>query len=353
MPVPDADRIVRAGARAWAVVGIVVLSCIAYAAFAALSGLVVPLVLAAVLGVLLHPIVDRMQRAGVPRGVGAFAVLVGLGAILVAAVWLTVVGVLDQSEEIAERVSTGLAEVDARVDVDLSAIHVSPDALADGTSRAIGGIAGLFGSVFSSLAAFLVGTGIAVFFLYYVLADWTAIETATARYTRIGRTAGAVVLDEAATTLGRYFGALTLSSALTAVVIGAAAVLLDVPLAASIALVTFVTSYVPYIGAIFSGAFAVLIALGAEGPGAALWLLAVILLVQSVVQTLVLTKLSSDRLRLHPIVNLASTIVGAALAGLLGAMLSAPVTVMVRDAAAHSAPGSEQDAANAQDDDGA
>ncbi|MCB7135899.1 AI-2E family transporter [Cellulosimicrobium marinum] len=335
MSVPDDDRLVRAGRRAWAVVGLVLVAALAYAAFSALSGLVVPLVLAAVLGVLLHPLVDRLHGVGVARGVGAGLVLLGLAALVVLAVWVTVVGVIDQWDEIAARVSTGLAEVDERVDVDLSALRLSPDDVTSGSSTALGGVAGLFGSVFSSVAAFVVGTGVAVFFLYYMLADWARIERAVSRYTRVGRTSGRVVLGEATTTLGRYFGALTASSALTAVVIGVAAALLDVPLAFSIALVTFVTSYVPYLGAIFSGAFAVLVALGAQGPAAALWLLVVILAVQSVLQTLVLTKLSSDRLRLHPIVNLSSTIVGAALAGVLGAMLSAPVAVMVRDVAGH------------------
>ncbi|MDH4278885.1 MAG: AI-2E family transporter, partial [Acidimicrobiia bacterium] len=92
--------------------------------------------------------------------------------------------------------------------------------------------------------------------------------------------------------------------------------------------VTFVTSYVPYLGAIFSGAFAVLIALGSTGTRDAIIMLLVILVVQNIVQTLMLTKLSSDLLNLHPIVNLASTIVGAAMAGLLGAMLSAPVVAI-------------------------
>ena len=37
---------------------------------------------------------------------------------------------------------------------------------------------------------------------------------------------------------------------------------------------------------------------------------------------------TSDRLSIHPIANLISTIIGAALAGLLGATLSAPVLAM-------------------------
>jgi predicted PurR-regulated permease PerM len=49
------------------------------------------------------------------------------------------------------------------------------------------------------------------------------------------------------------------------------------------------------------------------------------------VQTLVQNKLTSDRLQIHPLASFASTIVGAALAGILGATLSAPaVATLVR-----------------------
>ncbi len=117
----------------------------------------------------------------------------------------------------------------------------------------------------------------------------------------------------------------------TSVLIGLAAVLLDVPLAFAIAVVTLVTSYIPYLGAILSGAFATLLALGAQGPQAAIIMLVVILVVQNIVQTVVLTTLTSDVLSLHPIVALGSTTVGAALAGALGATLSSPaVAVAIR-----------------------
>jgi predicted PurR-regulated permease PerM len=49
------------------------------------------------------------------------------------------------------------------------------------------------------------------------------------------------------------------------VVIGLGALVLGVPLAVPIALVNFVTSYIPFYGAFFAGAFAVLVALGANG----------------------------------------------------------------------------------------
>jgi predicted PurR-regulated permease PerM len=48
-------------------------------------------------------------------------------------------------------------------------------------------------------------------------------------------------------------------------VVAIGALALGVPLAGTIALVAFVTSYVPYLGAFVAGAFAVLIAYGSGG----------------------------------------------------------------------------------------
>ncbi|GII98879.1 putative PurR-regulated permease PerM [Sediminihabitans luteus] len=333
----DDDRpVLRAGRTAWAVVGIIVVGLIAWTALAAVSGLVIPLVVATVIGVLLHPLVDRMAGWGVPRAVGAVLVLLGLGAILVGAVWLTVVGVIDQGSEIAAKITAAFGVLeDQFASLDLASVDLDETSLGDGVTQMLGGLAGFFGSAFSSVAAFLAGTLVAVFFLYFLLVDWARFESWVATKSAVGRTSGEAVVEESVTTLRRYFGALTTTSALTAVIIGIGAAVLDVPLVMAIALVTFVTSYIPYLGAIFSGAFAVLIALGSQGTTAAIVLLVIILVAQNVVQTLLLTKLTSDRLRLHPIVSLGSTIVGAAVAGVLGAMLSAPVTVIVLDLVAH------------------
>ena len=126
----------------------------------------------------------------------------------------------------------------------------------------------------------------------------------------------------------RYFWALTLSALVTAVLIGGAAWLLGVPLAFTIGVVTLVTSYVPYLGAIVSGAFATLIALGSNGIDTAIVILVVILVVQNIVQTIVLVGLAGNALSLHPIVVLGATIVGAAVAGMLGAALASPAVAV-------------------------
>ncbi len=100
---------------------------------------------------------------------------------------------------------------------------------------------------------------------------------------------------------------------------------LDLPLVMAVVLVTFITGYIPSIGAFPSGAFAFLIALGASGMEDALIILTVILFAQNVIQTVVGNKFVSDKLSMHPIVSFASTIVGATVAGALGAALGPPL----------------------------
>jgi putative heme transporter len=92
--------------------------------------------------------------------------------------------------------------------------------------------------------------------------------------------------------------------------------------------VTFVTSYIPYFGAFFAGAFAVLIALGAKGLSVALIMLAVTLLSNNSLQNLIEPLAFGRALRLHPLVILLVTTAGTLLFGVLGATLAAPVTAV-------------------------
>jgi hypothetical protein len=85
--------------------------------------------------------------------------------------------------------------------------------------------------------------------------------------------------------LRRYFGGVTIVAAFNAVVVGVGALLLDVPLAGTIAVVTFVTAYIPFIGAFVSGAFAVVLALGSEGTQTALIMLVIVLLANGLCRT--------------------------------------------------------------------
>jgi predicted PurR-regulated permease PerM len=126
--------------------------------------------------------------------------------------------------------------------------------------------------------------------------------------------------------LRRYFLGVTIVAAFNGIVVGIAALLLDVPLAGTIAVVTFVTAYVPFIGAFVSGAFAVIIALADQGTTTALIMLVVVLLANGMLQNVVQPIAFGATLGLNPLVVLIVTIGAGGLFGMVGLVLGAPLT---------------------------
>jgi predicted PurR-regulated permease PerM len=120
-----------------------------------------------------------------------------------------------------------------------------------------------------------------------------------------------------------------LVAAFNAVVVGLGALLLGVPLAGTIAVVTFLAAYVPYLGAWTAGAFSVLIALGGAGTDAAIGMIVVQLLANSVLQQLVQPIAMGAALGIHPLAVLIVTIAGGALFGAAGLILAAPITAAI------------------------
>ena len=326
----------RLGVRSWLLLGVLGLAGAVLWLLAQVSGFVVPLVLAAVLGALFAPLVERLQARGVPRSGGALLVLLGLTAVVVGSIWLVVRGLLGQSGQIRAQVTAGLDTASAWLashGIDIGSGSSATDQLGSATGQALGGVLGALSSTFSSVVSLGIAAAIGAFLVYYVLVDWEGLTRFVGEHIGLDADLGAEIVDESAVAVRRYFWALTLSAVVTAVLIGGAAWLLGVPLAFTIAVVTLVTSYVPYLGAIVSGAFATLIALGANGVDTAIVILVVILVVQNIVQTIVLVRLAGTALSLHPIVVLGATIIGAAVAGMLGAALSSPavaVAILVR-----------------------
>jgi len=322
----------RWGLSAWMLVGITLPIITLYGVMAALSGFIVPLVIAVVIGILASPLIDVLHRFRIPRPLGALIVMLALLGVIVGSIAVSVRGIIDQGDEIHEQLIAGVEAVDvwlADLDLDLGIAGDRVDEAGDFAIDWVGGLASYASTIFSSVIAFAVGAFLSVFFLYYVLSDWHRLRDWVGRHLAVPDDLGAGMVDDVTSLVRRGFYALTASSLVTAMLIGATMLILDLPLAFTVALVTFVTSYIPYLGAIFSGAFGFLVALGAGGTSDAIILLIVILVVQNVVQTVVGNRLASTTLSLHPIAALISTIIGAAVAGLLGAMLSAPVVAAV------------------------
>ncbi|MET8262948.1 AI-2E family transporter [Micromonospora arida] len=130
-------------------------------------------------------------------------------------------------------------------------------------------------------------------------------------------------------TLGAYSRGTMFIAAIDALGIGLALVVLRVPLALPLALITFLGGFVPIIGATVAGAVAVLVALAANGPTTALLTLAAVIAVQQIEGNLLEPLVMKRQVRLHPAVILVAVTAGTLIAGIAGAFVSVPITAVL------------------------
>jgi predicted PurR-regulated permease PerM len=125
--------------------------------------------------------------------------------------------------------------------------------------------------------------------------------------------------------LSSYVRVQVLVAAVDAVGIGVGALILRLPFVIALALLVFITSFIPIVGAIASGAVAVLVALVTHGPVSALVMLGVVLLVQQLESHVLQPFLMGRAVSLHPLAVLLAVVIGSSLLGIVGALFAVPV----------------------------
>jgi predicted PurR-regulated permease PerM len=320
-----ADALSSLGRAAWSVVGIGVAAAAGFWLIGRLMAIVIPVVVALMLASLLFPLVRALQARGIPSLVAVWTALLGLlGVLFGAAAWLVPV-VSGETGAFRTSVGSGVDRVE-------SWLVTGPLHLDQARVAAWGdSLRAQFGSFESDVAkgalartpwAFEVvgGTVLAAVLLFYLLrlaADpprppW--ISPAVRYY-------AAAMWD----TLGGFTRGLVVNAFVNALVLGIAVFVLGVPLAAPIAAVTFLASFVPIVGAIVSGALAALVALVAVGPVAALIVVAVTVAIHHLEAYVVGPLIIGHRTGLHPVALIVAVAIGLKLAGVAGAFLAGPM----------------------------
>jgi predicted PurR-regulated permease PerM len=138
-----------------------------------------------------------------------------------------------------------------------------------------------------------------------------------------------VILGRIWATLGGYIRGQVLVSLCDGVFIGIGLLIVGVPLALPLAVLTFIGGFVPIVGALFAGTLSVLVALVSNGFTAALIVLGIVLLVQQVEGNVLQPILQGKSLQLHAAVVLLAVTAGSSLYGIAGAFLAVPLTAAV------------------------
>jgi predicted PurR-regulated permease PerM len=294
-----------------------------------------PLVVGLLLTTLTWPAARFLRRRGWPPALAASVVTVLFLLVAVGVVALIAVPVASQSGELTDGVVEGiqrLREWAAGPPLNIGDAQINK-AFDSAVSRAQEGVGSMVGAVVTGVSTVVNGVVTAVlalFLMFFFLKDGPRFLPWLSRQLP-GRLATDVptVFARGWATLGAFVRSQAAVGLLDAVLIGLGLWILGVPLVLPLAVLTFVSAFVPIIGALFAGFVAVLIALVSNGLTDALIVLIIIVVVQQLEGNVFQPMIQSRGLGLHAAVVLLAVTLGGSLAGIVGSLLAVPVAALI------------------------
>lgn len=326
------SHLLRIGRASWAAVGVIVLLVLLSIGLGAINGIVVPLIVAVIIGVVLEPLVMQLERRGLNRALATVVGMLVAIALASAMVALVVRGLLSQLPQIYQQLRMGwdsLLVWGRSLDLDPVVLDRARTNFEQYSPRLAQGVIGLASGTFSGALAFGMGTFFAIFFLFFVLRDGRNFAGWLARAASWDVGLVAEVMDVVQRSLRGYFRGIAITALVTAPIFMVPLLLLRVPLAASIFILYFILSFIPFLGAWITGAFAVLIAFGSGGASAAGIIGLTFLISNGSIQSAVSSWALGSALRIHPLVVLLATLIGGTVAGLIGMVLAPPLLAAI------------------------
>jgi putative heme transporter len=316
----------RWGVGAWLVVGMFLVIIGAVWLLGKTSSIVMPLITGFVIAAVAGAVVDYLERRGWPRAAGAAVVILGLVAVTVITVGLVLGGITSQSTQIDAAMSRALERVqgwghDLGITSASDAVQEIKKAVPEIGRTLIKGLAGGI----SGLTSLLVFLGFTVFTSFFLMKDAPSMGRWIQRHMGVAPAEARVVLDDIVHALRGYFLGLTIVAGLSTAAIVLSALVVGVPLLGTVAVVTFVASYVPIVGAWTSGIFVVALALGELGTTAALAMAVLFFVCNGPLQQVVQPIAYGATLQLNPLVVFSLTIAAGCLFGMAGLILAAPL----------------------------
>jgi putative heme transporter len=345
-----------AASWAWRFLAIVLATAVLGWLVSYLRVVVIPVVVALLIAALLTAVVNRLHRGKLGRGPATGIVLVG-GLLFLGAV-LTLVGqqIVTGFSDLSEQVVRGLQQIEAWLrtgplslsDQQLSSLlQQAQEAVTSSNEQIVASATSLGTALGHIVAGFFIVLFALFFFLYDGERIWSFLvglfpRSARGRVDSSGRAAWS--------TLTAFVRATVVVAFVDALGIMVAALLLSVPLAVPIGVLVFLGSFVPIVGAMVSGFVAVIVALVAHGPVAALLMLGAVLLVQQLESHILQPFLLGRAVSVHPLAVILAVATGVLVAGVVGALVAVPIIASLNAVVRHLAgSGSEVPSEPAQE----
>jgi predicted PurR-regulated permease PerM len=326
------DAFGRLATRCLQVILVVAVAAGLVFAMTRLSLVVIPVVLALVVSSAIYPLLEGMRRRGVPSILATWIALVAIVVALGLVVWLIVTAVRNQFGTLLSQALKGLDELQSFVKD--GPFHLSDAQIQTALDQAVkfvqssnfssGALAGV-----SAATSFVTGFALFAVVLFFFLKDgpkiWAFLERpfTGAAYDRAQR-----IGHKTVSTFGGYVRGTATVALVDAGGIGLGLFIIGVPLALPLSVIVFLSSFVPLVGATVAGILAALVALVANGPVAAVVVIAIVILVNQLEGNFLQPVVMARSLSLHPLIVLLALAAGTIIGGIIGAVLAVPIAAV-------------------------
>ena len=335
MKAPDLTRwqipepLRKIGTASWLTLGAATLGVGILFLLAVTRTITIPLILGIMFGIAAFPLTDWFERRLHRRALAALMVTVLAVAVSALVGFIVIDQLIGQAQTIGKNLEVGVQDLKTAVGSDSAtadAIGQLETSVKDNWQTLLRGAVTLAGGAVSSLAALFLAIFLSFNIFFLVQKDGRKLKRWAARHLLLPPPLAASILSDAVHAVRGYFVGTSIVALQNAGVIFIAALALGTPIPFVIAVVVFLFAFVPFIGAIVGGAFAVIMAYAGGGTTDALIMLVVVFIANGVLQTVVQQIALGSALNLHPLAVLVATITGSIIAGPIGGVISAPLT---------------------------
>ena len=329
---PWSDTLGRAAVRSAQTLLILALASVLVYALTRVTLIVIPVLIALILAAAIAPLVAWLRHRGWPAAAATGVSFLGMLAVFGGMTTGIVFAVRGEWPTLVAKAGAGFDQLYALVKT--GPFPVDDAAIQDARDKALeflGSSAFTSGAITGLGAATQFATGFVLMavVLFYFLKDGQRIWAFVLRAFTGGRRAKAELAGaRSLQVLGGYVRGTAAVAGVDAVVIGGALLVMQVPLALPLAVITFIGGFIPMVGATAAGALAVLVALVSNGPAAALITLAVVVGINQLEGNFLQPVLMGNALKVHGLVILLALTAGTILAGIVGAVLAVPLTAV-------------------------
>jgi len=334
---PPPEEEVRYGIRvaaayAWRLIVLAVAVYLVFVVLAKLTLVAVAVFVGLVISALLRPLVDLVARA-LPRGLAVVVAL--LATILAFGGVFTFVAdsVAGQFGSLTTQFISGLSDIERSLTgppfhlraVDLTRLGQQVRAWVTNNGGSLAGQAlGGASVAVEVLTGFVLAVFCSIFFLTSGDRIWTWLLTQAGgdrhRWDGAARAGWA--------TFAGYTRGVVIIAATNAVLVCVALLILRVPLALPLALLTFFAAFIPLIGSPMALGVATVVALAARGPLIASLVLILIVVIGQIEAHLLHPMVMSRAVNLHPLAVALTVASGTVVAGVIGAVVSVPLVAV-------------------------